>query len=132
MRFYTVAIVSLAIDAPVKWTDNILSHHEIAEVVAEKRGIARRIPHRALLRLALIRQLQQEVGVGAREAVTISATLLGAGAREVRVGSSVSLRLDVPSLEQLVAVRLQAALESAPAPRRGRPRGRATPPGDAT
>lgn len=131
MRHYDVVIASLAIGAPPKWTDNLLSHHDIGDVITKKRGVARRIPHRALLRLALIRELQRDVGLGAREAVALSDVLLQAGAAEVRVGQSLAIRLDLGALERTVTARLQLALESAPAPRRGRPRARALPPGDA-
>ena len=132
MRFYDVAIASLAIGAPVKWTDNILSHHDVAEVVAEKRGVARRIPHRALIRLALIRELQQETGLGAREAVRLSLSLLSNSPHAIPAGPHVSLALDLAALERTVAARLHVALESAPVPRRGRPRVRGPHQGNTT
>ena len=63
MRSYSVAISSLAIGSPHKWLDNLLSHFPLPDVGSERRGIARRVPHSALVRLALTRELHLELGM---------------------------------------------------------------------
>ena len=57
MRSYSVAVAALAIGAPRKWTDNVLSQHQLPEIVSVRQGVARRIPYHTLIQLALIREL---------------------------------------------------------------------------
>lgn len=121
MRFYDVAIASLAIDAPQKWTDNILSQHDVPDVVLERRGVARRIPHAALIRLALVRELHARLGLSVREALDISSTLLAPATGGVHQRGHVRVSCDLAALERALTDRLRNALESAPSPRRGRP-----------
>jgi hypothetical protein len=121
MRHYDVAIASLAIAAPLKWTDNLLSHHNIPGVVAERRGIARRISHLALLHLALIREVNLNLGASVRDAVAIADRLLAEQGAGVLQTGHLRVILDRSALEQALDSRLRDALESAPTPRRGRP-----------
>jgi hypothetical protein len=119
MRTYDIAVTSLAIDAPQKWTDNLLAQHSIPDVVLKRRGVTRKIPHCALLRLALIRELNTTLNLGIREAVSIAARLwVQEGEQQLGV---LRLSFDRAELIRTVERRLRDALESAPAPRRGRP-----------
>lgn len=127
MRSYDVAITSLAIGAPAKWTDNVLSQFPIPDVVLEHRGVARRIPHSGVVRLALVRQLHVELGLSVRDAVRRAEELLGTDGSCVAAGDALQLVLDRAALERRVDLALREALESAPAPRRGRPPGRRGP-----
>ncbi|NUR34784.1 MAG: hypothetical protein HOQ30_12295 [Gemmatimonadaceae bacterium] len=121
MRFYDVAVTSLAIDAPIKWTDNVLSQHDVPGVAAARRGVARRIPHPTLLHLALTRELHAVLGLSVRDALPLDRELLdGDGAAIIQRGA-VHLALDRALLERAVERRLREALESAPTPRRGPP-----------
>ena len=124
MRSYSVAVTSLAIVAPPKWTDNLLSHHQIPGVTSHRRGIARRIPHSALVRLALVRELHLELGLGVRDALILAGELLSGEPDAVPRGGHLRVTFDRAALEASVNDRLRDALESAPAPRRGRPRRR--------
>ena len=122
MRSYTVAIASLAIHAPLKWTDNIISQHAVPGVVSARRGVARRIPHHTLIRLAIVRQLHAELGLGVADALRIAAEIVdNPDASGVFVCGQIELSVDRPALERLLQARMRDALESAPAPRRGRP-----------
>ena len=76
MRLYGVAIAALAIGSSQKWLDNVLSHFTVWGVATEKRGVSRRIPHRALLQLALARELHVELAVGVRDALSLADELL--------------------------------------------------------
>jgi hypothetical protein len=128
VRFYDVAMTSLAIDAPIKWTDNLLSQHRVAEVVVARRGVARRVPHSALVHLALTRVLHVDVGLSVRDALELAQQLLAAheaGTAEVRRGP-LRILCDRAALERSLERRLRDALESAPSPRRGRPRARSS------
>ena len=121
MRSYSVAISSLVIAAPHKWLDNLLSHFPLPEVGSERRGIARRVPHSALVRLALTRELHLDLGMGVRDALALAGDLLSSSDGAVSRGGHLRVTCDRRALEQSVDERLHDALESAPAPRRGRP-----------
>lgn len=91
---------------------------------AARRGVARRIPRPALLALALTRELHVGLGLGVRDALRLAIALLAEeGGGEWRDGA-IRLVLDRGALERALDERLRVALESAPAPRRGRPPGR--------
>lgn len=124
MRSYSVGVSSLVIDAPHKWLDNLLSHFPLPEVGPDRRGVARRIPHVALVRLALTRELHLTLGIGVRDALALASELLASADDAVSRGGHLRVTFDRPALERSVSARLRDALESAPAPRRGRPSGR--------
>jgi hypothetical protein len=120
VRLYSVAIVSLTIGAPVKWTDNLLSQHDVEDVVHRDRGVARGVSWNALVTIALIRALNQELGCGVRESVAL-ASALGDGSRTLQKGGYLTLGFDRQALEASLRDRLREVIESAPRPRRGRP-----------
>ena len=124
MRSYDVAAASLTIDAPTKWTDNLLSQHPLPDVISANRGVARRISRSGLLRIAIIRILNIELGVSLSVAVQLASKLIESGCGEVSVGDSLRLAVDRAAIERRIDLRLQEVLESAPTPRRGRPPGR--------
>ncbi len=121
MRSYDVAVASLAIHASSKWTDNLLTHHTIPNVISARRGIARRITHPALVRIALIRQLHASLGVSVADGVRIAAHLLESESPCVYTSGQLTLAVDLKTLEHELNIRLASVLESAPTPRRGRP-----------
>ncbi len=121
MRLYSVAVAALAIGSSPKWLDNVLSHFTVPDVATKKRGIARRIPHRALLQLALTWEVHVELGMGVRDALALADELLAAGDASVSRGGHLRVTLNPATLERRLSARLLDALESAPAPRRGRP-----------
>lgn len=124
MRFYDVAIASLAIDAPRKWTDNTLSQNHFTGVVSASRGVPRRIGYPALLRLAVVREFHMQLGIGVADALAIAERALAPGADGVHSSGMLLVRVDLVALERRLQQRLSEALESAPSPRRGRPPGR--------
>jgi hypothetical protein len=121
MRSYDVAFASLAIDAPVKWTDNLLSQHQVPDVLARRRGVARRIPHSALVRLGIVRELHVSLGIGVREALAMASELLAGEGSAVLQRGHLTVSVDRAALARSLDLRLRDALESAPTPRRGRP-----------
>lgn len=114
-------MASLAIGASDKWTDNLLSHHDIPGVVGGTRGVARKIPHASLVTLAVVRELNIRLGLGVRDAVDLAPRLLAADGGGVHRSGHLRVSLDLPALERDLGLRLREALESAPSPRRGRP-----------
>jgi hypothetical protein len=118
---YDIAIASLAIDAPQKWIDNLLSQHFVPDVVMEKRGVARKISYGAVVRLALARELHVVLGMSVREALALAESLLEPSDGGVHVRGHLRVTVDRSGLERALNERLREALESAPTPRRGRP-----------
>jgi hypothetical protein len=127
VRLYSVAVTSLAAGTPEKWTDNLLAQHEIAGVQSRSRGVARGISWPALVQVALIRELHTRVGCSVRDAVSFAATLLADPNDLLALGPRLTLGFDRARFEQDLHRRLTEALESAPRPRRGRPRRRGLP-----
>ena len=121
MRQYTVAVAALAIGAPTKWVDNLLSQHDVINTVSGRRGVARRISHQTLVRLALLRQLHADLGLSVADAIRVSSDLLDSDGVGVHETGHLRLTVDARALETVVDTRLRDALESAPSPRRGRP-----------
>jgi len=128
VRSYSVAVTSLTIGAPTKWTDNLIAHHDIEGVRSQARGIARAVSWTGLVRIALIRDLHIRLGCGVREAVELANAVLRAPAGEASVGLWLTLSIDRVTLERDLQRRLAEVLESAPRPRRGRPPRRAAGP----
>ena len=125
MRLYSVAVASLAIDAPGRWTDNLIAQHDIPDVRSRTRGVARGISWAGLVRIALIREFHVALGCGVRDAVALSDALLQSATGNLKVGRWSTVAFDRRALEQDLHQRLAEALESAPRPRRGRPARRA-------
>jgi hypothetical protein len=121
MRLYSVAVASLAIGAPVKWTDNLIAHHRIPDVRSRARGASRGIAWSGVVRIALIRDLHLGLGCGVREAVALADLLLLSPGGTTSAGRWLTVALDRAALEQELQRRLADVLESAPRPRRGRP-----------
>jgi len=121
MRLYDIAVASLAVGAPLKWTDNLLAHHTLPEVRSRARGVARGISWVGLVRIALIRELHLALGCGVREAVALSDVMLRAPDGVFAPGHFLTLGFDRRVLEETLHRRLAETLESAPRPRRGRP-----------
>ena len=124
MRLYSVAVASVAIEAPEKWTDNLIAHHVLAGVQSRARGVARGISWPALVHIALIRVLHTRMGCSVRDAVSFAAALLASPDNLLAAGPHLTLAFDRERFERDLHRHLADALESAPRPRRGRPRQR--------
>jgi hypothetical protein len=124
VRLYSVAVASVAIGAPEKWTDNLLAHHELPGVQSKARGVARGISWPALVHLGLVRELHVRIGCSVRNAVAFAAALLASPADLIVPGPYLSITFERAQFERDLHHRLADALEIAPRPRRGRPRRR--------
>ena len=124
MRLYNVAVASVAIQAPGKWTDNLIAHHELKGVQSTARGVARGISWPALVHIALVRELHLRLRCSVRDAVSFAAELLATPDGSMGAGRCLRLTFDRERFEHDLHRRLVDALESAPRPRRGRPRQR--------
>ncbi len=119
-RAYTIATAALALEIPLKWLDNLLSHHEIAGVRQERQGIARRLTIEGLLVLGVIIRLNKELGIPLARTVEIAERIATASGQYTSP-DGVNIRLNLNDFQTRLLERLESAVEVAPAPRRGRP-----------
>jgi hypothetical protein len=139
-RVYDIAVAALALDVDRKWLDNLTSQHAIPGTEHLARGVARRLTLRALVIAAVVRDLNQLLGVPVARAVALSTQLseqvdrgssggVVAGAvlissseaPVVRLGQNIELRFNLAEIERRIEVRLLDAMERVVPRRRGRP-----------
>lgn len=119
-RAYTTATVALALDLPVKWVDNVISHFQISGVERARQGIARRLSVDAVLVLSVISMLGEHLSVPTARALDI-AQLLVSGQGQLTWPDGVQLSVNLKLIRAQLLERLAGAVEVAPVPRRGRP-----------
>jgi hypothetical protein len=119
-RAYTVATAALALQLPVKWVDNALSHNKVAGVHQERQGIARRLTVDGLLTLAVASTLVRELGVPLAVALQIAHFVVRNDGHHA-VTADLRLEVDLKNLRSMLLERLEHAVEVAPIPKRGRP-----------
>jgi hypothetical protein len=119
-RAYTVAAAALALGTSVKWLDNVLSHHRVPGVSQERQGVSRRLTVAGLLVLAMAVLLIQELGMPTPRAIALAE---GLAQNEGRYSGQqgLNLTLDLTFFRVQLLEKLEAAVEIAPIPRRGRP-----------
>jgi hypothetical protein len=142
-RVYDIGVAALALSVERKWLDNLTSQHAIPGTEHFARGVARRLSMRTLLTAAIVRDLNHDLGVPVSRGVELAVEMLGAqsgesgnledvGRRvavapdptlggESRIGSSLTLSVDVAGLEREIERRLLDAMEAFVPRRRGRP-----------
>ena len=128
LRAYTVAVAALALDVPVKWLDNVLSHHRISGLETGKQGLQRRIPTETLVVLAIARTLHRGIGAPLAKALDLAAMATNSPGGRVPISSDepaqagdLWLGVDVDSVRRALDIRLREAVEFGATPRRGRP-----------
>ena len=124
MRAYTVAATAVTLGVSRKWVDNVLSHHRVNGVHQARQGILRRVTPSGLLNLEIALGLGRVLGIPIARALDISNDLMVARGGEIQLSGppSITLRVDVDTMERALNARLEHALEMTPIPRRGRPR----------
>ncbi|HEY0241194.1 MAG TPA: hypothetical protein VGC52_00890 [Gemmatimonadaceae bacterium] len=125
MPAYTVAATAVTLGMPIKWVDNVLSHHEVPGVSQSRQGVSRRLAPQAILTLDLALRISNALGVPISRALELSASLLRqpGGTTTIDLGQGVSLTIDLEEVRSELLERLAHAVEVAPSPRRGRPAG---------
>ena len=119
-RAYTIATAALALEIPLKWLDNALSHHKVTGVHQKRQGIARRLTIDGLLSLGVSIRLNNALGIPLARAIEIAESIT-TGSGQYTSPDGISVRLNLDGLQSQLLERLESAVEIAPAPRRGRP-----------
>ncbi|MGH7652688.1 MAG: hypothetical protein ACREMS_12715 [Gemmatimonadaceae bacterium] len=118
-RAYTLATAALALGAPNKWLDNVLSHYTVPGVEQKRQGITRRLSVDGLVVLGIALLLMREVGLPALRAIDTAQHL--ANNNGSYQFERLSLSIDLAAFRNELLVRLENAVEIAPVPKRGRP-----------
>jgi len=128
MDGYSIRAVALAIEAPTKWLDNLLSHHAVPGVQRSTRGVERRISLNSLAVIAVVRILSQELDIAQARAVELALGLDAAtsGTQRIRFSSGISVEVPIDTILARTRARLGDALEATSHIRRGRPRSKPT------
>jgi hypothetical protein len=119
-RAYTLATAALALDTPVKWLDNTLSHFQLAGVVQRRQGVARRITIEGLVQISLVHTLANEMGTSVGAAVRLARQMTASGG-SFQTSGGIRIVADLNAITAALLERLEHAVEVAPLPRRGRP-----------
>ena len=117
---HSVRVAALAIDAPIKWIDNVLSHHELGGVSRTTHGVARRLSDNGLLTLALCRMLTTHAGIPIGRAAWIANSAVASGGR-VTLAPGVALDVSLEEMRRWLRTRAVDAAEAVSHVRRGRP-----------
>jgi hypothetical protein len=140
-RVYDIAVAALALDVDRKWLDNLTSQHTIPGTDHFARGVARRLSMRTLVTAALVRDLSRDLGVPVARGVEVALGFVNGekaaagtsaegeaairppdGSAVVRrIGSRITLAIDIAQLEREIEGRLLTAMETVVPRRRGRP-----------
>jgi hypothetical protein len=123
LRAYTVAAVAVTLKVPVKWIDNVLSHHTVSGVSQTRQGVSRKLTPQAVTTLEIALQLLRSIALPLGRALEIAHALVQSGETPARLSlsSSVALVVDVSAITADTSRRLADAVEIAPRPKRGRP-----------
>jgi hypothetical protein len=123
MRGYTVAASAVTLRVSAKWLDNVLSHHAVPGVQRTRQGVKRLLPPSALIQLEIALVLGRALAVPLGVAIPLAIRLHQTGGRIDTAGLPlITITLDLPRLISALDRRLADAVESAPSPKRGRPR----------
>jgi hypothetical protein len=120
MRAYTVATAAFTLRMPVKWVDNLLSHHQLRGVTGGTQGHARRLSLDAIVTLAVALSLWKTLRAPIRSCLHIAESL--EDGKHI-AGDGIVVSVPLASIRAETVDRLSHAVETVPVPRRGRPRG---------
>lgn len=124
MPLYNTATTAAALGVTHKWLDNLLSHNNIRGNEPDTQGVARRLSADTIELLALTKELIDCLHLKVPAAIQTAVDLLNSPSGELAVAPELCLKLDVEEFRASVFERIARAVETAPAPHRGRPRKR--------
>jgi hypothetical protein len=119
-RAYTIATAALALEVPIKWLDNTLSHHKVSGVEQERQGVARRLTIDGLLTLGVAIVLIKDLAIPLLGSLLIADKLIRNDGRYTSP-EGIDVQVELNTFRIRLLERLENAVEIAPVPRRGRP-----------
>jgi hypothetical protein len=117
---FSTRAAALALGMSFKELDNILSRHPINGLDPSARGRDRKLRSDTVVRLAVSGTLREAFGCSWEKALELSE--LACDVQELQLGgSTLTLRIDLPTIRERLNTRLTEVSEYLLAPRRGRP-----------
>jgi hypothetical protein len=105
---------------PLKWVDNVLSHHAIHGVGKIRQGVSRRLSLDSIVELSIALRVHQTFGCPMARSLEIARLLAPSGICRI---DGVTISVNLQELKASIVERLQHAVETVPVPKRGRPAG---------
>jgi hypothetical protein len=121
MPLYNTTTTAAVLGVTPKWLDNLLSHNDIAGLSKESQGVARRLSISAITTLAVAKELIDVLNLPSPAALRLAERILSNQSCEVAVSPNLTITLRADLLKADILSRLARAVETVPAPRRGRP-----------
>jgi hypothetical protein len=109
---------------PLKWVDNLLSHHALPGIERDRQGVERRITDEGLLTIEAVRILRVELGIPLTQAAAIArVSIESRKANELRFDTqSLAVVFALAEIQRRLHARMVEAAESVARVARGRPR----------
>src|SRR5688500_2351478 len=123
-RGYSIRLIALTLAVPLKWVDNLLSHHHLPGVSGGRQGRQRHVTEEGLLAIELSRILSADFGVPVSRAVALArAALDGRDENGLRLAfeSGATLVFSTPDIENRLRAQMIVAIEAVGHIPRGRP-----------
>lgn len=122
-RSYSTRAVALTIGAPVKWLDNLLSHHDLPGIARGTQGRERRITDQGLLTIEIVRLLSQDMGIPIAPAARLAAKVLAGSGDEALIPAAqgITLVISLRDVSRRLRAQLEEAIETVGRVPRGRP-----------
>jgi len=123
-RAYDARVVALTVGQPLKWVDNLLSHHNVPGITRSRQGVQRQVSDLGLMAVELTRILTQDLGLSVARAADLARTALATrSGPDVRLSPSIGVTLvfHLSEIETRLRERVIEAVESVARIRRGRP-----------
>jgi hypothetical protein len=105
---------------PLKWVDNVLSHHAIRGVGRNRQGISRRLSLDSIIELTIALRVHRAFGCSIARSLEVARLLAPSGICRI---DGVTISVNLQEIKTRVVERLQHAVETVPVPKRGRPTG---------
>jgi hypothetical protein len=123
-RAYSPKLVALALAVPIKWIDNLLSHHPLPGVRGGRQGVQRQIGDDGLLAIEIVRLLTAVAGVSSHRAVELATNALQQQAPEARlfIHGNIAVVIKLADIRRRLRDQVTEAAEAVSRVRRGRPR----------
>lgn len=121
MPSYDIDTAAFVVMAPKKWVDNVTSHHVLPGVDSSRRGVRREFSFDAVVLLAIVRSMVDELGIPLLRALEVATQACVEPDGSVAFPSGSRFCIDQNAVAQSVRQRLLEAAESVPRIRRGRP-----------
>lgn len=123
-RSYSAKLIALTLRVPLKWVDNLLSHHALPGVFRSRQGVERRVTDDGLLAIEATRMLTADLGLPLGRAAAVARSAVESrvdSQMQYVTPSGVTVVFPLTVLESRLRERVVEAVETIGRIPRGRP-----------